>query len=238
MATATASSQGNPVNFTVTCSASRSGGKVTVSCPYKLTAPYVDNTVYAAYYGAGQISGTTIVSRTDATKGGFTITGTKQYTYENQFAARTFTYSIRAIAQGSKTAQQVTGTAVNISCEISAATFTVYFNANGGSVTTPSKPVSYGGTYGELPTPTRAGYSFTGWYTAASGGTQITSASEVDITDDLMLYAQWEAQSILHIVDGTAGLKTVTNIKVVDGDGVHNVIGVYAVDENGVHQGV
>lgn len=43
---------------------------------------------------------------------------------------------------------------------------TVSFDASGGSVSTSSKSVTPGSTYGTLPTPTRAGYTFAGWYTS------------------------------------------------------------------------
>ena len=42
-------------------------------------------------------------------------------------------------------------------------TYTVTFDANGGSTPVSSKTVSVGLPYGELPTPTRAGYTFKGW---------------------------------------------------------------------------
>ena len=70
-------------------------------------------------------------------------------------------------------------------------TYTVNFNANGGSVGTSSKSVTYDSTYGELPTPTRENYNFDGWYTAASDGTQVTSATAVKITATQTLYAHW-----------------------------------------------
>lgn len=41
----------------------------------------------------------------------------------------------------------------------------VTFNANEGTVTPESKTVTYDGTYDELPTPTRSGYKFLGWFT-------------------------------------------------------------------------
>ena len=50
--------------------------------------------------------------------------------------------------------------------------YTVTFDARGGSVSTSSKTVTYNSTYGTLPTPTRTGYTFKGWYTASSGGTK------------------------------------------------------------------
>lgn len=74
--------------------------------------------------------------------------------------------------------------------------YTVTFNANGGSVSTSSKKVTKDATYGTLPTPTRSGYSFTGWYTASSGGTKITDSTKVTITQNQTLYAHWEKTTI------------------------------------------
>ena len=42
-------------------------------------------------------------------------------------------------------------------------TITITFDPEGGSVSTTSKEVMIGKTYGELPTPTRDGYTFKGW---------------------------------------------------------------------------
>ena len=70
-------------------------------------------------------------------------------------------------------------------------TYTVTFNANGGSVGTASKTVTYDGTYGTLSTASRAGYAFAGWYTAASGGTKVETTTKVQITANQTLYAHW-----------------------------------------------
>ena len=67
---------------------------------------------------------------------------------------------------------------------------TVNFNANGGSVSTKSKGIAKGSTYGNLPTPTRNGYKFIGWYTKASSGTKINSSTKVNSSHTL--YAHWE----------------------------------------------
>ncbi len=69
--------------------------------------------------------------------------------------------------------------------------YRVNFNANGGSVSTSSKNVTYGMTYGTLPTPTRDYYTFNGWYTAASGGQKVVSTTNVTITNNQTLYAHW-----------------------------------------------
>ena len=48
-------------------------------------------------------------------------------------------------------------------------TYTVTFDANGGSAPTPtSKQVTFGSAYGTLATTSRTGYTFNGWFTAAS----------------------------------------------------------------------
>ena len=69
--------------------------------------------------------------------------------------------------------------------------YTVYFNANSGSVSTTSKKVRYKEAYGTLPTPTKDYYTFNGWYTAASGGEKVTNATVLNVTNDVTIYAQW-----------------------------------------------
>ena len=71
---------------------------------------------------------------------------------------------------------------------------TVTFSANGGSVSTTSKTVYYNTTYGTLPTPTRSGYAFAGWYTTSSGGSRVTSSTKVTATGNHTLYAHWTAK--------------------------------------------
>jgi uncharacterized repeat protein (TIGR02543 family) len=70
--------------------------------------------------------------------------------------------------------------------------YTVTFNANGGSTPNPtSKPVVFDSQYGSLATTTRSGYTFTGWYTAATGGTRVLDSTIVRIAGDHTLYARW-----------------------------------------------
>lgn len=84
-------------------------------------------------------------------------------------------------------------------------TYTVYFNAGGGSVSPTSKTVTYALTYGTLPTPTKQGHTFSGWFTSASGGTRITSGSTVTITSDTTLYAQWSVNDYILTVNPNGG---------------------------------
>lgn len=98
-----------------------------------------------------------------------------------------------------------------------APTYTVTFNANGGSVSLASKTVTYGDTYGELPTPTRTGYTFAGWYTAATGGTQVTASTTVSLTANQTLYAHWTANSYTVNFDAAGGTVSPATKKVVYG---------------------
>lgn len=69
--------------------------------------------------------------------------------------------------------------------------FTVTFETNGGSVSVTSMEVIYGEAYGDMPVPSRTGYTFNGWYTAATGGTKIEKATTVSAATNHTLYAQW-----------------------------------------------
>lgn len=72
---------------------------------------------------------------------------------------------------------------------------TISFNANGGSVSTKSVNAYFGTPIGELPIPTRTGFIFNGWYTAASGGTKVTASTVFSELNDITLYAQWKVNS-------------------------------------------
>lgn len=69
------------------------------------------------------------------------------------------------------------------------------FDPNGGEVETTEKLIYYGQPYGELPTPARTGYGFTGWYTEANGGTQVTPDTVVTVLANQTLYAHWDAMA-------------------------------------------
>ena len=71
----------------------------------------------------------------------------------------------------------------------SAATYTVTFDANGGSVTPASAVTGADGKLTSLPTPTRSHHSFNGWYTEASGGTKVDT--NTIFTADTTIYAHW-----------------------------------------------
>lgn len=69
--------------------------------------------------------------------------------------------------------------------------FTLTYNANGGSVSPGSKAMTFGESYGTLPTPTRSHYNFDGWYTSASGGTKVSASTTPTSATDVTIYAHW-----------------------------------------------
>lgn len=69
--------------------------------------------------------------------------------------------------------------------------YTVTFDPTGGTVTPQSETVTYDSRYDSLPTPTRTGYNFNGWYTAKTGGTKVTTETKVTATANHTLYAHW-----------------------------------------------
>ncbi|MCX5758235.1 MAG: InlB B-repeat-containing protein, partial [Candidatus Hydrogenedentes bacterium] len=70
--------------------------------------------------------------------------------------------------------------------------YTVTFDAQGGTAPIPpSKLVTFASTYGALATTSRAGYVFDGWWTAATGGSQVLSSTTVTNASNHTLYAQW-----------------------------------------------
>ena len=76
---------------------------------------------------------------------------------------------------------------------------TVTLDANGGSCSQSTVSVSGSGTITGLPTPTRTGYRFLGWYDAKTGGSKIENGYAPK--DDMTIYAHWEDLT----VRGTCG---------------------------------
>ena len=70
---------------------------------------------------------------------------------------------------------------------------TVTFDANGGSCSTTSKTIKKGDTLGySLPSSTRSGYKFEGWYTPKEGGTKV-EAYNTKFDTNTTIYARWTA---------------------------------------------
>lgn len=103
---------------------------------------------------------------------------------------------------GSNYSNQATAT-----CTVTPAsvTYPVTFNPNGGRVSQASKVVTIGKTYGPLPTPNRTGYSFDGWYTKETDGTEVTETTTVGENPPTKLYAHWTAKKYLVTLNANGG---------------------------------
>ncbi len=70
------------------------------------------------------------------------------------------------------------------------------FNAGTEATVSPYlKYVYYERTVGDLPIPEKTGYDFLGWYTASTGGTQVTSGYVYTETRDISVYASWKEKT-------------------------------------------
>lgn len=78
-------------------------------------------------------------------------------------------------------------------------TFTLTYDANGGTVEPETAQRVYDDAIGILPTPKRSGYNFDGWYTSSSGGDKVDASTPMGASDRT-IYAHWRELSgrILH----------------------------------------
>lgn len=113
------------------------------------------------------------------------------YTFGGYYSGTNGTGTQYYTSSGTTTQSCTSSTPITLYAKWTANTYTITFNPNEGSVSQTTKTVTYGSTYGELPTPTRTAYNFTGWYTAINGGTQVLATDTVNITSNITLYARW-----------------------------------------------
>lgn len=197
--------------------------KVTLSYDIKLqrnangTTWYVmewtDNTDGAAYnrtYSAENKDASGGICRLHSNKKSpCTGSGTVELTFDNLngSAQKSMTREYAIFVGNSKasTYSHQLETTFTLSKKTCTTTKTVQFNANGGTVSTKSKNVTIGKTYGTLPTPTRTGYSFDGWYTKETGGTKVTATTSVGTNPPTKLYAHWIANKYLVVFDANGG---------------------------------
>lgn len=73
-------------------------------------------------------------------------------------------------------------------------TYTVSFNTNGGVPVPDSADVTYDSIYGSVLNTMvkKTGYSFEGWFSASTGGTQLFASNFVTTTSDHTVYARWK----------------------------------------------
>lgn len=104
----------------------------------------------------------------------------KGYTFDGWYLDEQFNTKFTAEAMPSKDTTIYAKWKVN--------SYIVTFDAKGGSVSPTTKTVTYDATYGELPTPTRIGYTFNGW---KLNGSLVTANTKVSTDQNHTLEADW-----------------------------------------------
>ena len=155
---------------------------VSVKATYKTTPGTTYNLTTQVNGGHGTIS---------ASKTGLTAGSTETITFTPDAGYKIDTVTVNG------TATSVSGNTLNVTMNenktvvvtYKAIEYNITFEGNGGTPSA-SNMTTVGKKLSSLPTATRSGsYSFDGWYTAASGGTQITTA--YTFSADTTVYAHW-----------------------------------------------
>ena len=159
------------------------GGKVTVD-----NNEY-NNASYEATKAYGQTSTVGTPSKTGYTFNGWDHTGDGNGT----------------LASGVYTFGTSNGTTDTYTANWTPKTYTVTFNGNGGTPPTTEKTATYDAKWPDAVTVTRTGYTFTGWYTAAEGGTAIDFNANYVTDGDTTVYAHWTINRSTVTFDPTDG---------------------------------
>lgn len=142
-----------------------------------------------------------------ADKGAFTRTGYTQTAWNTNTDGKSGTsYALKA--------NYTSNQAITLYPTWTANQSTIIWNANGGSVAPTSSTYTYDGEPVTLPTPTRTGYTFNGWFTASSGGSKISDVGNTNKpASNKTYYAQWtENTYTVNIVANPAeAAKTLTS---------------------------
>jgi uncharacterized repeat protein (TIGR02543 family) len=90
----------------------------------------------------------------------------------------------------------------------SANTFTVNLNSQGGSGVASSTTTTTTSQLADPGSPSRTGYTFSGWFTTPTGGNKIAFPYTHNQTDSFTIYAQWSAidYAITYDLNGFAGV--------------------------------
>jgi uncharacterized repeat protein (TIGR02543 family) len=199
--TGTLTSQGTAVNNTFTSTAgmryiggywqgSTAGNQTAFfdNVYLKKTTPSFTVTFNGNGSTGGSMSNQTASAATNLTSNAFTRTG---YTFAgwNTVANGTGT----SYANGASFPFTANTT---LFAQWTANTLTVTYNSQGGSAISNGSTTTGGQIAASPGTPARAGYTFNGWFVAASGGTAISFPSTHNQTANFTLFAQWTANTL------------------------------------------
>ena len=160
----------NSITYTVTCEIDESKQAYTLSFDTNGGNEEIRSQKY--------LEGSVIIRPTEPTREG--------YTFEGWYADEKLTTAFNFDAG-------MPGQDTTVYAKWAPRTYTVTFVTTTGTAPA-SIQVSYNSTYGTLPVLTDNNMRFMGWFTAATGGDQVTAETLFTSTENQKLYAQWEAK--------------------------------------------
>lgn len=168
----------------------------TLSANTTLYAQWTANSYTVTLDSRGGSGGTETVTATfDAAMPAITVPTRTGYTFGGYYTGTDGTGTQYYSAAGTSANNWGLGEDTTLCALWTANTYTVSFDSMGGSACG-SMTATYGSPYGTLPTPERTNYTFTGWFTQAEGGTQVTASTVAAITADQTLYARWTLNAV------------------------------------------
>ena len=177
------------------------GGSATVELyTYKLIGSNQRNDSKTTSGGEVTVDGSTSNSNWKYCK--FYVSVNTGYTFDGWYGNIDGSGSITNSSSSFETSQQRKGNRTDAYyAKFSPKNYTLTYDANNGTVSPATKTVKFDAAYGDLPTPTRTGYTFAGWYTAASGGNAVTTSTTMTTEGDT-IYAHWTANTYDVIFNG------------------------------------
>ena len=117
------------------------------------------------------------------------------------------------VLDGSGTLSSLTSNAIftggegnaTITAKWSKKTFTLFYNANGGTVSPLSKRITFNELIGSLDVPVKNGYVFDGWYTSLTDGEVVTGQESITTEGDMHIFARWSLDSFDLTVNPNGG---------------------------------
>lgn len=105
--------------------------------------------------------------------------------------------------------------------------YTISFDANGGLPVEEIREIDFGTAYGELPSTSRLGYTFMGWYTDVESGKYIGKESsnvKHETPEDITLYARWTANQYTVNLNANGGsFSNMTSSHKISADAPFNI---------------
>jgi uncharacterized repeat protein (TIGR02543 family) len=144
------------------------------------------------------ITGTNFVVGATVTIGGVLATGVTvvNSTTITATTSASLTVGVKNVVVTNPDAQSGTGVGIYslTAAPIAAVTYSVSYDSQGGSAASGGSPTYVAGGSVTLPSaPTRAGFTFNGWFVAATGGTALGATYSPSGTGSITIYAQWTA---------------------------------------------